>query len=66
MMQREQNTGKPGYPKEDRLEAEEPAGAQSIEGRKTANEDSAIGGSPERSLLDAILSVDICSKRKSG
>ena len=57
-MQREQNTGKPGCPAEDRLEAERTQGAQSIEIRKTANGESANGVLPERSLLDAILNVN--------
>ena len=57
-MQREQKTGAPGYSVEDRLEAEETQGAQSIEEHKTTNGDSAIGCKPERNLLEAILGVD--------
>jgi group II intron reverse transcriptase/maturase len=57
-MQREQKTEESGCPAEGRLEAEGTQGAQSIEVRKAANEDSASGGKPERSLLEAILNVD--------
>jgi group II intron reverse transcriptase/maturase len=55
---REQKTGKPGYLAEDRMESEGPQGARSTEIRKTADGDSANGGNPERSLLEAILSVN--------
>jgi group II intron reverse transcriptase/maturase len=57
-VQREQKTGKPGYPEEDKVEPEEPQEAQSIEIRKSANGDSANGRKPERSLLEAILDVN--------
>ena len=57
-MQRKQKTGNPGYPMEDRLEAERPTEAQSTGERKTANGDSASEGNLERNLLEAILSVD--------
>ena len=57
-MQREQKTGKPGYPVEKRMEAERPQEVQSIEVRKATNGDSGTGRKPERSLLEAILSVD--------
>jgi group II intron reverse transcriptase/maturase len=57
-MQREQKTGKPGYPVEQREEPERTQEAQSIEVREIANGDSAIGRKPERNLLEAILSVD--------
>jgi hypothetical protein len=40
-MQREQKTEKPGYPAVDRVELEVTQGVQSIEVRKTVNEDSA-------------------------
>jgi RNA-directed DNA polymerase len=53
-----QKTGRAGWPAEDREEPKEPQGAQSAEERKAANGDSANGGNPERSLLDAILDVD--------
>ena len=56
-MQREQKTEESGCPAEGRLEAEGTQGAQSIEVRKTANEDDASGRKPEGSLLDAIVSV---------
>ena len=57
-MQRERKTEESGCPAESRLEAEETQGAQSIEVRKTANEDRASGRKPERSLLEAILNVN--------
>ena len=57
-MQREQKTEESGCPAEDRLEAEETQGAQSIEVRKPANEDDASGRKPEGSLLEAILNVN--------
>jgi group II intron reverse transcriptase/maturase len=57
-MQGKQKTEKSGCSAEDRVEPEEPQGAHSIEVRKTATGDSAIGHTPKRNLLEAILSVD--------
>ena len=57
-MRGKQKTGRAGCPAEDREEPKEPQGVQSAEARKAANGDSANGGNPGRSLLDAILDVD--------
>jgi len=53
-----QKTGRAGWSAEDRVEPKEPQGAQSTGERETANGDSANGGNPERSLLEAILDVE--------
>jgi group II intron reverse transcriptase/maturase len=57
-VQREQKTGKPGWPAEDRVEPEDMQEAQSIEVRKAANGDSVSGRKPELSLLEQILGLD--------
>ena len=57
-MQGKQNAEKSGCPAEDRVELKNTQGAQSVELRKTENGDSASGCKPERSLIEAILSVD--------
>jgi group II intron reverse transcriptase/maturase len=57
-MQGKQKTEESGWFVEDRVELEGLQGVQSIEIRKTANGDSAIGQESERILLDAILNVN--------
>jgi group II intron reverse transcriptase/maturase len=57
-VRREQKTGKPGWPAEDRVEPEERQEAPSAELRETANGDSVSGRKSERSLLEQILGLD--------
>jgi len=57
-VQREQKTGKPGWTVGARVEPEGTQGARSTGLFETTNGDSAHGVKPERSLLDAIVSVD--------
>ena len=57
-VQREQKTGKSGCPAGDRVEPKEPQGAQNAGIREAENGDSANGREPERSLLEAILSLN--------
>jgi len=57
-VQRKQKTEKSGCPVGDRVEPKEPQGAQSTGIREAANGDSANGREPERSLLEAILSLN--------
>jgi hypothetical protein len=53
--QREQKTGKPGWPAEDRLEAESTQGVPSAELRETTNGDGVSGRKPGRTLLEQVL-----------
>jgi len=57
-VQREQNTGKLGWPAEDRVEPKEPQGVRSTGVHKTTNGDSEIAQEGGRSLLDAVLEYD--------
>ena len=57
-MRREQKTGEPGWPAEDRVEPEDRQEAQSAELREAANGDSVSGRKPELSLLEQILGLD--------
>ena len=57
-MRREQKTGKPGWPAEDRVEPEERQEAPSAELCESANGDSVSGRKSERSLLEQILGLD--------
>ena len=62
-MRREQKTGEPGCPTENRVEPEGTEGARSTEVRKATNGDSANepevhGLKPERSLLEAMLNTE--------
>ena len=57
-VQGKQKTEQSGYLTEDREELERTQGAQSTGKLETENGDSASGGNPERSLLEAILDVN--------
>jgi retron-type reverse transcriptase len=57
-VQREQETGKPGWPAEDRLEAESTQGAPSAELHETANGDGVSGRKPGRTLLEQALELE--------